>query len=71
MTSMRLPEEMELKLSALAQATRRSKSFFIREALERYFDDMEDAYISLERITKSKRKFHDSAAVKKAIKSQS
>ncbi|MDR1659386.1 MAG: TraY domain-containing protein [Desulfovibrio sp.] len=46
MLSVRLPEEMELRLNILADATKRPKSFYVREALERSLDDIEDAYLA-------------------------
>ena len=53
MTSIRLPLPLEERLNFLAQATGRTKSFYIREALEKCIEDMEDIYLSqqvLERI---------------------
>jgi len=46
MISVRLPENMENRLAVLAQATNRPKSFYIREALERSLEDMEDVYLA-------------------------
>ncbi|GAB6888062.1 hypothetical protein JCM13304A_15600 [Desulfothermus okinawensis JCM 13304] len=45
-TTIRLPEQLNLRLSRLAQATKRPKSYFIREALERVLEDLEDAYLA-------------------------
>jgi len=42
--SVRLNEEMQSKLDGLANATKRPKSFFVKEALENYLDDMVDYY---------------------------
>lgn len=50
MASVRLPEALETRLSALAATTQRSKGFFLKEALEMYLDDMEDAHLALTRI---------------------
>ncbi len=44
MLSVRLEDSMELKLENLAKATKRSKSFFVKEALKNYLDDMSDFY---------------------------
>tara|TARA_B100001079_G_C15904997_1_gene295435 strand:- start:191 stop:400 length:210 start_codon:yes stop_codon:yes gene_type:complete len=44
MLSVRLNEEMQSKLDGLANATKRPKSFFVKEALENYLDDMVDYY---------------------------
>lgn len=40
--AIRLPEELEKRLENLAKKTRRSKSFYVREALEHYLEDIED-----------------------------
>ncbi len=44
MLSVRLDKEMQYKLDNLAIATKRPKSFFVKEALENYLDDMADYY---------------------------
>jgi len=44
MLSVRLNEEMQSKLDSLSNATKRPKSFFVKEALENYLDDMIDYY---------------------------
>jgi RHH-type rel operon transcriptional repressor/antitoxin RelB len=46
MLSVRLPEELENRLNNLARATRRSKSYYVREAIERSIEDLEDAYLA-------------------------
>jgi RHH-type rel operon transcriptional repressor/antitoxin RelB len=46
MLTIRLPENLEKRLNALASATKRSKSYYVREALERVMEDMEDAYLA-------------------------
>ncbi|GAB6163098.1 DUF6290 family protein [Desulfothermus naphthae] len=45
-TTVRLPDQLNFRLSRLAQATKRPISYFIREALERVIEDMEDAYLA-------------------------
>ena len=44
MLSVRLDDTMETKLENLAKATQRPKSFFVKEALKNYLDDMVDFY---------------------------
>jgi RHH-type transcriptional regulator, rel operon repressor / antitoxin RelB len=44
--TVRLPEELTQRLEILVQATKRTKSYFIREALERCIEDLEDAYLA-------------------------
>jgi RHH-type transcriptional regulator, rel operon repressor / antitoxin RelB len=48
--SVRLPEEIETRLEALAQKTGRTKTFYIREAVLEHLEDLEDYYLALERI---------------------
>ena len=38
--SVRIPDELDRRLRSLAESTRRSKSSFIIEALERYLDEV-------------------------------
>jgi len=49
MISIRLPKEMENHIENLAKSTQRPKSFFIKEALANYLEDMEDYYDVLKR----------------------
>ena len=46
MLTIRLPAEIEQRLNVLANATQRPKSFYVREALERSLEDIEDAYLA-------------------------
>jgi RHH-type rel operon transcriptional repressor/antitoxin RelB len=46
MLTIRLPEDIENRLKVLADTTKRSKSFYVREALERCLEDIEDAYLA-------------------------
>lgn len=55
MASIRLTNTQESRLENLCKLTRRSKSFYIKEAIEKYLEDMEDAYIALERISNPER----------------
>ena len=53
MLTVRLPEEIEARLQALAKATGRSKSYYARQAIVEKLEEMEDAYVGaavLERI---------------------
>ncbi|MFW5836942.1 MAG: DUF6290 family protein [Desulfovibrionaceae bacterium] len=44
--TVRLPDDIANRLEVLAKATKRTKSHFIREALERSLEDLEDAYLA-------------------------
>ncbi len=42
MLSVRLDNDMQAKLNNLARITKRPKSFFVKDALANYLDDMSD-----------------------------
>ena len=44
MLAIRLPEEIEKRLDALAKKTGRTKSFYARQAILEQLDDLEDYY---------------------------
>lgn len=46
MLGIRLSDETEQRLEALAKATGRTKSFYAREAIEVHLDTLEDIYLS-------------------------
>jgi RHH-type rel operon transcriptional repressor/antitoxin RelB len=46
MLTIRLPAEIETRLNVLADVTNRPKSFYVREALERSLEDIEDVYLA-------------------------
>ncbi len=50
MLAIRLPTDIEQRLDALAKATGRSKSFYVREALLEHLDDLEDVYLAERRL---------------------
>ncbi len=50
MLAIRLPEEIEQRLTALAKETGRTKTFYAREAILRYLDDLEDVYLAEKRL---------------------
>lgn len=50
MLAIRLPPEIEERLTALARATGRSKTFYAREAILEYLDDLEDLYLAEQRL---------------------
>jgi RHH-type transcriptional regulator, rel operon repressor / antitoxin RelB len=48
--AVRLQKELHQRLSVLATRTGRSKSFYVKQALARYLEDMEDLYLAIDRI---------------------
>lgn len=51
MLTIRLPEEIESRLAALASRTGRSKTFYAREAILTYLEDLEDYYLAAQVVT--------------------
>lgn len=49
MIAIRLPKEIEGRLADLARKTGRTKSFYVRQALEEHLEDLEDAYLAEQR----------------------
>jgi RHH-type rel operon transcriptional repressor/antitoxin RelB len=45
-TSVRLPEDIERRLDALADRTGRTKAFYIREVILSHIDELEDYYLA-------------------------
>ena len=46
MLAIRLPEDIERRLDALAAATGRTKTFYAREAILEHLDNLEDLYLA-------------------------
>lgn len=69
-TSLRLPDDLNARLSALAQRTGRSKTFYILEAIREHLDDLEDAYeadIIMNRVRSDEEELYTSAEVEKML----
>lgn len=45
--ALRLPPELDKRLTILAKKTHRSKSYYVREALQHYIEDLEDYYLAM------------------------
>lgn len=52
MLAVRLPEDIEKRLNALAEKTGRTKTYYVREAVIDHIEDLEDIYLSLSRLEK-------------------
>jgi len=59
MLAIRLPEDIEKRLQELAKKTGRSKSYYVRQAILEYLQDLEDYYLAEERL----KGFKDSKAI--------
>lgn len=69
-TGIRLPDDIQTRLDALAKRTGRTKSFYVREAIDRYLEDMEDVYMAdtvLQRIRNGKEKVYTQDEVGKRL----
>jgi len=62
--ALRLPPELDKRLTSLAHKTHRSKSYYAREALERYIEDLEDTYLAL-KVLENPGKIYTSEEVRK------
>ena len=54
MLAIRLPEDIELRLDNLAKKTGRTKTFYAREAILEYLDNLEDLYLAEKRLSNIK-----------------
>ena len=50
MLAIRLPTDIEKRLDRLAKATGRTKTFYAREAILEYLDELEDLYLAEQRL---------------------
>jgi len=57
MLAIRLPEEIENRLTALAAKTGRTKTFYAKEAILEHIDDMEDKYLAVTRLENPGKRF--------------
>jgi len=46
MIAVRLPNEIQNRLQSLADVTGRTKTYYVREAILEYLDDLEDWYLA-------------------------
>ena len=53
MLGVRLDEELEKRLAAVAKKTGRSKSYIARKAIEEKIEDLEDIALAMERLENS------------------
>ncbi len=50
LVSMRIEQNLDSRYTKLAVVTGRSKSFYMKQALEDYIEDLEDVYIAIKRL---------------------
>ena len=72
MLTIKLPSEINERLNDLAKKTGRTKSFYAREAILKYLEDLEDIYLAekeLEQVRAGKSKTYSAEEVSKEIES--
>lgn len=57
MLSVRLSAGVEKRLDTLARKTGRAKIYYVREAINKHLEDLEDIYLSLSRLEKPTRRW--------------
>ncbi|HQR74666.1 MAG TPA: ribbon-helix-helix domain-containing protein [Sulfurovum sp.] len=67
MLSIRLDAETQKRIDKLAASTKRSKSFFVKEALANYLDDLEDYYEASKRKNSNNRELISFNELKEAL----
>jgi RHH-type rel operon transcriptional repressor/antitoxin RelB len=50
--AIRLPKEIDDRLNRLAKQTGRTKTYYVREAIVSHLEDIEDAYLAIQRLEK-------------------
>ena len=50
MLAIRLPKDIEERLEDLARQTGRTKTYYVREAILEYLNDLEDVYLAEKRL---------------------
>ena len=69
-TTIRLSQEAESRLNFLAASTGRTKTYYLREIIEKGLEDMEDYYLAanvLEKVRKGEESVHTSQEVRKEL----
>ena len=52
--SVRLPADISTRLESLSKTTGRSKTYYMLEAIREHLDDMEDLYMSEQRLVENR-----------------
>lgn len=50
MIAVRMPADIEARLDTLSKRTGRTKTYYVREAVEAHLDDLEDLYLAEEEL---------------------
>ena len=66
--SIRLPKELEDRLAALANRTGRSKTWYIRQALEEHIEEMEEVYLAEQTLWRIREGLEDTVSLEDLVK---
>lgn len=66
--SIRLPEAIEERLTRLAAATGRSKTWYVTEAICEHLDDLEDLYLAEQRLIELRAGRNKTSTLKEVMK---
>lgn len=55
MMTLRLPNDIEVRLKTLALKTGRTKTFYVRQAIQEHLEDLEDTFLAQERLLTQER----------------
>jgi RHH-type transcriptional regulator, rel operon repressor / antitoxin RelB len=70
MLAIRLPQSVEKRLEKLARRTRRTKSFYAREAILQHLEDLEDIYLAERALVRIRSGDDDTIPLEKVMKRQ-
>jgi len=62
-----IPDEIEKRLEKLSSKTKRPKSFYIKDMLEKYLDEYEDTFLALDRLNEKTAKYYTTEEVGKLL----
>jgi len=65
--NIRLTDDMAARLDALSEKTKRPKSYYVKEILDRYLGEYEDAYLALDRLNDRNARYYSTEEVEKAL----
>ena len=65
--NVRIEDDLSARLDNLAEKTKRSKSFYIKEILNQHLSEYEDAYLALDRLNKSNAKYYSTKDLEKIL----
>jgi len=67
MLGVRLTPDLDRRLTRLSKKTARSKSYYVKEALAEYLNEMEDGYLALQRLNDKNAAYLTTGALKKNL----